>query len=58
MLMCGRNQYNIVKQLSSNLNKLKKKTDLYMGPQPCARQCSTVTDDGRLVKAVGKAERK
>ena len=25
MLMYGRNQYNIVKQLSSNLNKLKKK---------------------------------
>lgn len=36
----------------------KRKTDQYMGPQPCARQCATVTDDGRLVRAVGKTERK
>lgn len=36
----------------------KKKTDLYMGPQPCARQCAAVTDGSRLVRAVGKTERK
>ena len=36
LLTYGRNQYNTVKQLSSNLNKWKK-PDLYMGPQPCVR---------------------